>query len=68
MRRAQAWTLGAAVVVTLGAWGYLAWLGRIPLLWAIEERDALFGWALLELILAVAALVVVFARDRGFGA
>jgi hypothetical protein len=64
MRRAQAWTLGAAVVVTLGAWGYLAWLGRIPLLWAIEERDALFGWALLELILAVAALVVVFARDR----
>ena len=64
MQRRQAWTLGAAAVVTIALWGYLAWLGRIPLPWAIQQKDALFGWAMLELILAVAAIIVVFARDR----
>ena len=64
MQRRQAWTLGAAAVVTIALWGYLAWLGRIPRPWAIQQKDALFGWAMLELILAVAAIIVVFARDR----
>ena len=45
--RATAWVLGA-VVVTLAAWGYLAWLARIPEPWAIELKRSLYCWALVE--------------------
>ena len=68
MRRSTAWALGAAVVVTLAFWGYLAWLARIPTPDAIEEKRALFGWAVLQLILAIAAVFVALARDRGAAA
>ena len=68
MRRSTVWALGAAIVITIAFWGYLAWLARIPTPGAIEEKRALFGWAVLELILAIAAVLVARARDRGSAA
>jgi len=67
MRRSTAWGLGA-IVVTLATWGYLAWLARVPELWAIELKRSLFGWAVVELLLAVAVLSIALAREKKIAA
>jgi hypothetical protein len=67
MRRSTAWGLGAAVV-TLATWGYLARLARVPELWAIELKRSLFGWALVELLLAIGVLSVALAREKKIAA
>jgi hypothetical protein len=67
MRRSTAWAVGA-VAVTLLTWGGIAWLARIDALWAVEWKRALFGWAVLELLLAIAVLCVALARDKKIAA
>ena len=67
MRRSTAWAVGA-VVVTLLAWGGIAWLARIEAPWAIEWKRALFGWAVLELLLAIAVLCIALARAKKIAA
>lgn len=63
MRRSSVFAIGA-VLVTLGFWGYLAWLARVPTPDAIALKRSLFGWAVLELILAFAVVLVAVARDK----
>jgi hypothetical protein len=67
MRRPTVWAVGA-VVVTLLTWGGIAYLARIEAPWAIDLKRSLFGWAVLELLLAVAVLAVALARDRKIAA
>jgi len=63
MRRSTVWAL-AAVLLTLLIWGWLAWLARIEEPWAITLKRDLFGWAVLELLIAVAVLVVALAHQK----
>jgi len=52
-----------AVLVTAAIWGVLAYLSRIPELWAIEATRYWFGWAIVETAVAVCVVIVALARE-----